>query len=125
MADYKLGDVVWVRGYVRQSQPLIVDARDGYMPHPQNLCPDAPAPAELDDVAVLRRAAELLEDNASYHAAAHALGVARRIEVARRPPTPLEVLREFVAADDKELAHTPEMVERARRAIAAAEKGDV
>lgn len=38
-------------------------------------------------------------------------------------PDLLEALKAFVAADDKQLAHTPETADRARSAIARAELG--
>jgi hypothetical protein len=128
----KVGDVVWVKGTVT------VDAADfdgDYRMEPAHsgqgigiysgidgIRPDAPA---MDDVAALRRAAIVLHKEARRCAAADARHLADHIEAARRVPTPLEALKDVVAAfDDLDVVDTKDalVLQRARRAIAAAEK---
>jgi hypothetical protein len=129
MTDYKIGDMVWCKGTISKIYPDAVPyqvnfGRGGYIWMMRSeIHLNAPAPAELDDVAVLRRAAEL-QDNRDYEAAVANRELANRIEAVRRVPTPLEALKALL-----KLAVAPETKEddwlapisAARRAIAAEE----
>jgi hypothetical protein len=138
----KVGDVVWVRAELLTDTP----DNDGDVAVRHRICqstsdrfvrfdtirPDAPAPAALDDVAVLRRAAEVLKREGWKDGSVGILmldGAIDTIEARNRVPTPLEALKGLL-----KLAVAPETAEDdwlapisdARRAIAAAEaKGGV
>jgi hypothetical protein len=130
----KVGDVVWVRGMFRRGPDRVGDFFAGIgasdyivcVP-PEDIRPDAPAPAALDDVAVLRRAAEVLKREGWKDGSVGILmldGAIDTIEARNRVPTPLEALKGLL-----NLAVAPETAEddwlapisAARRAIAAAE----
>jgi hypothetical protein len=134
----KVGDVVWAKGTIRKldtdNRPHQVDFQHGVIWFPRGvLRPDAPAPAALDDVAVLRRAAGVLKREGWKDGSVGILmldGAIDTIEARNRVPTPLEALKALVATtranpqpcNDAEYA----VWEAARRAIAAAEaKGAV
>lgn len=126
-----VGDVVWVRLKIDNAHPdvegdLVVSDDYGRrcFVKPEDIRPDAPAPMEMDDVAVLRRAADVLAEHGNPGTALCARHLSDKIEAARRVPTPLEALRWLVEFAEKKGLDAPRLAD-ARRAIAAAEKGGV
>ena len=136
----KVGDVVWVRAVVMSvdgsTVPVCVKFPRGAAVWEKldSLRPTPPAPAELDDVAVLRRAAALMRGSPSLdYCAAQIKSEADRLEAARRVPTPLELIEQYdrIQADawpggpDEMPARHPELdLWRKVRAAIAKAKGE-